>query len=48
MRIQLLLKLASNKLLNGYSESAIVQFVFENANNDTQAKVILQNVLNCK
>ena len=48
MRIQLLLQLASNKLLQGYSESSIVQFVFKNANNDIQAKVILQNVLKCK
>ena len=48
MRIQSLLQEAANKLSNGYSESRLVQFVFENANNDTQAKIVLQNVLNCK
>mgnify|MGYP003625788321 CR=1 FL=1 len=48
MRIQLLLEEAKNKLANGYSESALVQFVYMNANNDAQAKVVLQNVLNCE
>ena len=33
------------KYINGYSQSRIVDFVYENANNDTQAEKILNIIL---
>lgn len=35
---------AVNRLQNNHSQSSVVQFVFQNANNDTQAKMILKNL----
>jgi hypothetical protein len=44
MRIQALLEEAKYKYLSGYSQSRVVQFVYENANNDTQATKVLNIV----
>jgi len=44
MRIQALLEEATHKYLSGYSQSRVVQFVYENANNDTQATKVLNIV----
>ena len=41
MNKQILLEEAQVRYSNGYSKSRIVDYVFENANKDTQAKKIL-------
>tara|TARA_R100000329_G_scaffold45148_1_gene42294 strand:+ start:7071 stop:7250 length:180 start_codon:yes stop_codon:yes gene_type:complete len=45
MTLQKLLEEAQNRYHNGYSESRLVDFVFENANNETQAEIILWKIL---
>jgi hypothetical protein len=45
MNIQKLLSVAEVKYYNGYSKSRLVDFVFSNANNDTQATFILNKIL---
>jgi hypothetical protein len=45
MNIQTLLQEAQVKYTNGYSQSRIVDFVYENANNETQAEKILNIIL---
>lgn len=41
MRIQALLEEAEYRFHSGYSQSRIVEFVYENSNNDTQAEKVL-------
>jgi hypothetical protein len=48
MTLQQLFKEAQTKWINGYSESRLVDFVFSNAKNDTQANKILSKVLRNK
>lgn len=45
MNIQKLLSEAEVKYYNGYSQSRLVDFVFQNANNDTQANFVLNKIL---
>ena len=45
MKLQHLFEEAEVKLLLGWSESRIVDFVYQNANNDKQAKKILTKIL---
>lgn len=45
MTLQKLYAVAQNNLENGWSNSRIVQFVFENANNEAQANSILKRIL---
>ena len=45
MKLQELHAEAMLKLVFGWSESRIVDFVYQNANNDKQAKKILTKVL---
>ncbi len=45
MTLQKLFLEAETKWINGYSQSRLVDFVFENANNDTQATKILNRIL---
>jgi hypothetical protein len=45
MNVQTLLQEAEVKYTNGYSQSRIVDFVYENANNETQAEKILNIIL---
>ena len=44
MKLQQLFEEAKNKYFNGYSESRLVDFVYENSNNDTQAEIILWKI----
>ena len=44
MSLQSLLEEAEYKYLSGYSQSRVVDFVYENANNDTQATKILKKI----
>ena len=46
MNIQTLFSEAEAKLICGWSESRIVDFVFQNANNDSQAEKILNKLFN--
>ena len=48
MTLQQLFKEAQNKWINGYSQSRLVDFVFTNAKNNTQANKILSKVLRNK
>jgi len=45
MTLQQLLQEAQNRYANGYSESRLVDFVYQNANNKKQAIKILKVVL---
>ena len=45
MKLQELFLEAEFKFNNGYSQSRLVQFVFENANNDAQGAFILSKIL---
>tara|TARA_R100001510_G_C7448806_1_gene74679 strand:+ start:93 stop:230 length:138 start_codon:yes stop_codon:yes gene_type:complete len=45
MKLQTLLQEANFRYTNGYSQSRIVDFVYENANNETQAEKILNIIL---
>jgi hypothetical protein len=45
MTFQKLFLEAQAKFNNGYSESRLVDFVFTNSNNDTQANKILNEIL---
>tara|TARA_Y100001938_G_scaffold131977_1_gene189693 strand:- start:116 stop:256 length:141 start_codon:yes stop_codon:yes gene_type:complete len=45
MTLQQLFEEAQNRYFNGYSESRLVDFVYQNANNDTQAEKILNKIL---
>jgi len=45
MTFQELFLEAETKWINGYSQSRLVDFVFENSNNDTQATKILNQIL---
>lgn len=45
MTFQELFLQAETKWINGYSQSRLVDFVFENSNNDTQATKILNRIL---
>jgi len=45
MTFQELFLEAETKWINGYSQSRLVDFVFENSNNDTQATKILNRIL---
>ena len=45
MTFQKLFLEAQVKFINGYSQSRLVDFVFTNANNDTQANKILNKIL---
>ena len=44
MTIQSLFKEAEYKYFSGYSQSRVVNFVYENAKNDTQATKILRKL----
>ena len=44
MSLQKLFQEAQNRYYNGYSESRLVDFVYQNANNDTQAEIILNKI----
>ena len=44
MTIQSLLEEAEYKYFSGYSQSRVVDFVYENANNDSQATKILKKL----
>ena len=45
MEFQTLLEEAKFRYTNGYSQSRIVDYVYENANNETQAEKILNIIL---
>jgi len=45
MTLQQLFQEAQTKWINGYSQSRLVDFVFANAKNDTQANKILSKIL---
>ena len=45
MTFQQLFSEAQVRFINGYSQSRLVDFVFENSNNDTQANFILNKIL---
>jgi hypothetical protein len=45
MSLQQLFQEAQNRYQNGYSESRLVDYVFQNANNETQATKILNKIL---
>ena len=45
MSLQQLFQEAQNRYLNGYSQSRLVDYVYQNANNDTQAEKILNKIL---
>jgi hypothetical protein len=45
MTLQKLFTEAQNRYFNGYSESRLVDYVFLNANNKTQATKILNKIL---
>ncbi len=45
MTLQELYQNALNKWINGYSQSRLVDYVLQNANNDTQATKILNKIL---
>ena len=45
MKLQQLFLEAESKLFNGYSNSRLVEFVFNEANNDIQAEFILNKLL---
>jgi hypothetical protein len=45
MSLQQLFQEAQNRYQNGYSESRLVDYVFLNANNKTQATKILNKIL---
>ena len=45
MSLQQLFQEAKNRYQNGYSESRLVDYVFLNANNETQATKILNKIL---
>jgi len=46
MTLQQLFQEAQSRYQNGYSESRLVDYVFLNANNKTQATKILNKILN--
>ena len=46
MTLQQLFEEAQNRYFNGYSESRLVDYVFLNAKNKTQATKILNKILN--
>jgi len=48
MTLQELFQEAQTKWINGYSESRLVDFIFSNAKNDTQANKILSKILRNK
>jgi hypothetical protein len=43
--LQQLFQEALNRFQNGYSESRLVDYVYQNANNDKQATKILNKIL---
>ena len=45
MTLQQLFQEAQTRFNNGYSESRLVDFVYQNANNETQAIKILNKIL---
>jgi len=45
MSLQQLFQEAQNRYQNGYSESRLVDYVYQNANNDKQATKILNKIL---
>ena len=45
MTLQQLFQEAQNRYSNGYSQSRLVDYVYQNANNDTQAEKILNKIL---
>lgn len=45
MSLQQLFQEAQNKYINGYSQNRLVDFVYLNANNDIQAKKVLDIIL---
>ena len=45
MTLQQLFQEAQNRYANGYSESRLVDFVYQNANNEKQAIKILNKIL---
>ena len=45
MQLQQLFQEAQTRFNNGYSQSRLVDFVFQNANNETQAIKILNKIL---
>ena len=45
MTFQKLFSEAETKWINGYSQSRLVDFVYQNANNDTQGSKILNLIL---
>ena len=44
MTLQKLFQEAKIRYYNGYSQSRLIDFVFQNTNNDTQAKIILLKI----
>jgi len=45
MSLQQLFKEAKNRYNNGYSQSRLVDYVYQNANNNIQAEKILNKIL---
>tara|TARA_R100001463_G_scaffold53019_1_gene103965 strand:- start:531 stop:671 length:141 start_codon:yes stop_codon:yes gene_type:complete len=45
MTLYQLFQEAQNRYANGYSESRLVDFVYQNANNEKQAEKILNKIL---
>jgi len=45
MTLQQLFQEAQNRYYNGYSESKLVDYVYQNAKNDKQAEKILNKIL---
>jgi len=45
MTLQQLFQEAQNRYANGYSQSRLVDYVFQNANNTIQAKKILNKII---
>jgi hypothetical protein len=43
-----IIELAINKLMNGYSESRVVDFVLQECDNDTRALAILPHIFEVK
>tara|TARA_R110000772_G_scaffold199855_1_gene310464 strand:- start:268 stop:447 length:180 start_codon:yes stop_codon:yes gene_type:complete len=43
-----IIELAINKLMNGYSESRVVDFVLQECNNDKRALAILPHIFEVK
>ena len=45
MTLQELFKEAKNRYINGYSQSRLVDYVYQNSNNTIQAKKILNKLI---